>query len=76
MIVWGIRRCIRMFSRDSRFIASRQSTDEQLAESLMAMQYRSREVVTTNPHAAGAVEGRVAHEIGVGLGLPARDPGR
>ena len=54
-------------ARDSRFISSRQSTDEQLAESLVAMQYRSREVVTTNPHAAGAVEGRVAHEIGVGL---------
>lgn len=54
-------------SRDGRFIATRQSTDEQLLESLVDMQYRSREMIATNPHAAGAVEGRVAHEIGVGL---------
>lgn len=53
--------------RDHRFISTRQSTDEQLNEDLQSMQHRSREMVTTNPHAAGAIEGRVSHEIGVGL---------
>ena len=54
-------------SRDYRFIGNRQSTDDQLEESLVDMQHRSREMTTTNPHASGAIEGRVAHEIGVGL---------
>ena len=54
-------------ARDHRFVGSRQDTDDQLDQSLEGMQYRSREMVVTNPHASGAIEGRIAHEIGVGL---------
>ena len=54
-------------SRDSRYLNNRDSIDSQLEMSLTDMQFRSREMYQANPHAHGAIEGRVAHEVGVGL---------
>lgn len=55
-------------SRDSRWVNSRQTIDEQLVDDRVDLQNRAIEMIQVNPHAAGAVEGRVSHEIGVGLG--------
>lgn len=55
-------------SRDSRWFGSRQMPDEQLQLDRENIQRRAVEMVQSNPHAAGAIEGRVSHEVGVGLG--------
>lgn len=56
-------------SRDSRWFGSEQNVDEQLLVDLEDMQRRAVEMVQTNPHAAGVIDSRVTHEIGVGLGV-------
>ncbi|MCC9603510.1 phage portal protein [Stieleria sp. JC731] len=54
-------------TRDHRYLNNRLTADEQLEMSLNDTQWRSRELFQTSPHAHGAIEARIAHEIGVGL---------
>ena len=54
-------------SRDNRWFGSRLTIDQQLEQDRETLQRRSVEMIQANPHASGAIEGRVSHEIGVGL---------
>ncbi|EMI47374.1 phage portal protein [Rhodopirellula sp. SWK7] len=54
-------------STDKKWIGNRQSNDDQLQESLVEMQFRSRELYQVNPHAHGAVESRAKYIVGTGL---------
>ncbi|QDV84985.1 phage portal protein [Planctomycetes bacterium TBK1r] len=54
--------------RDGRWFNDHSGINDQLEESQQEMQFRARELYQSNPHAHGAIEGRVSHEIGVGLG--------
>lgn len=59
-------------SRDHRWFGSRLTIDQQIQEDRVELQQRAVEMVQANPHAAGAIEGRVSHEVGVGLAVRPR----